>query len=79
MLFYGLFYGLVGGLAFGLRLGGAAYLQHLALRLLLWRNDLAPLDYVRFLNYAAERILLPKVGGGYILVHRTLMEHFAEE
>jgi len=29
------------------------------------------------LDYAAERILLRKVGGGYIFTHRMLMEYFA--
>src|SRR5258708_1875641 len=28
-------------------------------------------------NYAAERILLRKVGGGYIFIHRLLLEYFA--
>jgi hypothetical protein len=32
---------------------------------------------VRFLDHAAERILLRKVGGGYIFVHRMLLEYFA--
>jgi hypothetical protein len=29
------------------------------------------------LDHAAERVLLYKVGGGYVFVHRLLMEHFA--
>jgi len=28
-------------------------------------------------QWFAERIFLRKVGGGYIFVHRLLMEHFA--
>jgi hypothetical protein len=36
-----------------------------------------PWNYPRFLDYAAERILLRKVGGGYIFVHRLLLEYFA--
>jgi hypothetical protein len=36
-----------------------------------------PRDYVRFLDYAAALIFLRKVGGGYIFVHRLVMEHFA--
>jgi hypothetical protein len=36
-----------------------------------------PWRYSRFLDYAAERILLRKVGGGYIFVHRLLLEYFA--
>jgi hypothetical protein len=34
-------------------------------------------DLIPFLDYCAERIFLRKVGGGYIFVHRLLMEHFA--
>ncbi len=33
--------------------------------------------YARFLDYCHERILLRKVGGGYIFVHRLLQEYFA--
>jgi len=76
-LIFGLGSGPIFGLVGFLEIGGRACLQHLVLRLLLWRNGLAPLGYVRFLDYAAGRIFLRKVGGGYIFVHRLLMEHFA--
>jgi hypothetical protein len=36
-----------------------------------------PWNYIRFLDYAAERVFLRKVGGGYIFTHRLLMEYFA--
>jgi hypothetical protein len=36
-----------------------------------------PWNYSRFLDYAVDRIFLQKVGGGYIFIHRLLMEHFA--
>jgi len=72
-LMYGLVFGLVGALAYG----GYACLSHLALRFVLSRNGSMPLHIVPFLDYCAERILLRKVGGGYIFVHRLLMEHFA--
>ena len=52
-------------------------LKHYVLRILLWRSDYAPLNYIRFLDYAAERVFLRKVGGGYIFTHRLLMEYFA--
>jgi hypothetical protein len=78
-LAFGLGSGPIFGLVGGLEIGGRACFQHLVLRLLLWRNDFAPLNYVRFLDYAAERIFLRKVGGGYIFVHRLLMEHFAAQ
>jgi hypothetical protein len=76
-LFFGLFFGVSSGLLGGLAYGGYAVLSHFALRLVLWWNGVMPLRYVRFLDYAAERIFLRRVGGGYIFVHRLLMEHFA--
>ncbi len=57
--------------------GGLACIQHLVLRVLLWQTKCAPWNYPRFLDYASERILLRKVGGGYIFVHRLLLEYFA--
>ena len=37
-----------------------------------------PRNYARFLDYAAEELtFLQKVGGGYIFVHRYLLEYFA--
>ena len=85
-LVFGLFIGhsfeLLSGMVFlwlvgGLRYGGRACIQHLVLRIMLWRNGSAPLNYVRFLDCAAERIFLRKVGGGYIFMHRLLLEYFA--
>jgi hypothetical protein len=60
-----------------LQYGGRAVLQHYTLRWLLYRNGFLPLHLVPFLDYCAERVFLRKVGGGYIFVHRLLMEHFA--
>lgn len=53
-------------------------LAHYVFRVLLCLKGYAPLNYVRFLDYCADRILLRKVGGGYIFIHRTFMEHMAE-
>jgi hypothetical protein len=69
---------LAGVLIAGPHSGSLAYFQHLALRFVLWRNDLAPWRYVAFLDYATERIFLRKVGGGYIYIHRLLRDYFAE-
>lgn len=57
--------------------GLIACIEHSILRLRLWRSGIIPLHYVRFLNYATERILLRKVGSGYIFAHRLLLEYFA--
>jgi hypothetical protein len=73
----GLLPGLAVGLVLGLRNGGEACIQHCILRFLLWRTKCLPWNYPRFLDYAAERILLRKVGGGYIFTHRLLLEYFA--
>ncbi|MEQ9356041.1 NACHT domain-containing protein [Coleofasciculus chthonoplastes] len=53
-------------------------LKHLSLRLVLWHSGAIPWNYAHFLDYAADRIFLQKVGGGYIFIHRMLMEHFAQ-
>lgn len=78
-LIYGLVIGVLIGLISGLRNGGIACLEHLALRLLLWESGSTPWNYARFLDYAAERILLRKVGGGYIFTHRLLLEYFVPD
>lgn len=67
------------GLLFGLLLGGGqACIRHFTLRLTLYRQGFMPWNYARFLNYACDIILLQKVGGCYIFVHRLLLEHFAQ-
>jgi hypothetical protein len=57
--------------------GGFACVQHLVLRVLLWQTKRIPWNYPDFLDYAAGRILLRKVGGGYIFMHRLLLDYFA--
>ena len=74
--------GVVGGMTVGLvftgmRAGGEACIMHFVLRLWLIRNGSTAWNYVKFLDYAADRILLRKVGGGYMFIHRMLLEYFA--
>jgi hypothetical protein len=76
-LIAGLIAGLSAGLSAGLLYGGLAFLRHYVLRFLLWRTGSVPWQYVTFLDYAAERILLRKVGGGYIFLHRLVLDYFA--
>ena len=75
----GLISGLILGLIFGQLYGGDAFVRHWALRFTLWRykHTPAPWRYVAFLDYAAQRILLRRVGGGWIFIHRMIMEHIA--
>ena len=76
-LSFALSLGQIGGWIGGLRFGGRTCLRHFALRLVLWYKNFAPLNYIRFLDYATARIFLRKVGGGYVFVHRMLLEYFA--
>ncbi|MDJ0688082.1 MAG: hypothetical protein QNJ41_06210 [Xenococcaceae cyanobacterium MO_188.B32] len=48
------------------------------MRLILYCKKYIPWNYARFLDYASERLLMKKVGGGYVFYHRMLMEHFAQ-
>ncbi len=73
----GLNWGLIFMLIAGFISGGIACIQHIVLRIFLWKNKCAPLNYARFLDYCHDRLFLRKVGGGYIFIHRMLMEHFA--
>ncbi|QPC84407.1 protein kinase [Phototrophicus methaneseepsis] len=66
-------FGAIGALIYG----GYTVIQHMTLRRLLWQTGKVPRNYTHFLNYATRLILLRKVGGGYIFVHRYLLEYFA--
>lgn len=77
LLLCGILGGTISGLIVGLSHGGIAYIQHIVLRFLLWRAGSIPWRYLSFLDYAAERILLRKVGGSYIFIHFLLLEYFA--
>lgn len=71
----GLYVGLSIGLFAGCLIGLRAVTKHYALRLVLFFDGSMPLDYVRFLDDCADRVFLRRVGGGYIFIHRTFMEH----
>jgi hypothetical protein len=73
----GLEAGLTAGLISGLFAGGLFFIRHFVIRLALRIRRLAPFNYVRFLNYAADRLFLYRVGGGYIFIHRLLREYFS--
>ena len=71
-------FGLIGGLILWMFNGGATCIQHFNLRRILYRKSCIPWNYARFLDYVSERLLMKKVGGGYVFYHRMLMEHFAQ-
>jgi hypothetical protein len=74
----GLTFGLIFGLIVGLNRGGSAVIKHYALRLILWLKGYTPFHFVKFLDQCARLILLKKVGGSYIFIHRMLLEYFAD-
>ncbi|MEM7129276.1 MAG: hypothetical protein AAF702_23285 [Chloroflexota bacterium] len=72
-------YGIVIFLIVGLWYGGLDVIEHGIIRLIIVWQGHAPLNYARFLDYSAEELsFLQKVGGGYVFIHRYLLEHFAE-
>lgn len=77
-VFDGMAFGVAIASLFGLWYGGLDILLHYSLRLLLYCSGRLPLHLVPFLNHAEQNLnFLQKVGGGYIFIHRMLLEHFA--
>ncbi len=73
----GLTIGVAFGIFVGLFFGGIPFIQHFILRFILCFKEDIPRNLVRFLDHAVRLIFLQKVGGGYIFIHRLLLEHFA--
>ena len=57
--------------------GGVDTLNHLVLRLTLNGRRELPFRSRPFFDHAVDCILLRRVGGGYVFVHRLLLEYFA--
>lgn len=70
----GLFWGIVAAQWYG----GLDLIKHFTLRAILGLGGHMPRNYARFLDYAVERILLQRAGGGYLFANRLLQAHFAE-
>jgi hypothetical protein len=69
------------GATFGILAGllpGAACIQHLVLRFVLWADGRLPLRLATFLNVATRRRLLQRVGGRYRFIHVLLRDHLGE-
>lgn len=65
------------GLGVGAAKGGFSALKHMFIRLLLAWSGQFPLHLRPWLDAGVDRVLLYRVGGGYIFIHRLLMEHIA--
>jgi transcriptional regulator with XRE-family HTH domain len=77
----GIVFGVVHGIAIGLTFwfiyGGFSVIQHLVVRRILQSEGKIPLQLAEHLDYAASLLFLRRVGGGYIFIHRYLLEYFA--
>jgi hypothetical protein len=70
--------GLIAGLIALFAYGGIDVLRHLILRWALSRKGNFPFGLPRFLEYATNDLrLLERAGGGYMFIHRFLLEYFA--
>lgn len=78
MLVFSAIVAVFGAAVGSLNYGGRSAFQHYLLRLLLWRSGRFPRNITIFLDWAAQRVLVQRVGGGWRFVHRTLQERFAE-
>jgi hypothetical protein len=74
----GISIGLIAGLIGGSQFGGLTFVQHFTLRFILFVSGILPWNLIDFLDNATLLIFLRKVGGGYIFIHRLMMEHLAE-
>jgi hypothetical protein len=75
----GLTYFMLTALVIGMWFGGLEVIEHGILRVIVAVRDHAAFNYARFLDYAADELkFLQKVGGGYLFIHRYLLEYFAE-
>lgn len=80
---FGLIFGIIGGAIaalIGVIIGAFIAipgLTRLMLRVVLCSYGNMPWNYRRFLDYAAERLFLQKVGDRYQFIHEILQKHFA--
>ncbi len=65
------------GAMIGLKKTCAGWMRHRLLRGILWLRGYAPWNYSNFLDYAAEHVLLCRVGEGYSFPHHLLLDYFA--
>lgn len=80
---FGATLGLIAFLAVGVPMaliyGGDAWLQHYRVRAALVIAGAAPWDYEAFLEAMTQRLLLRRVGSGYIFMHQMLRDYLAED
>jgi hypothetical protein len=76
--------GLVAGLVGPLSYGGITLWRHYVLRWRLTRQGVLPgglsdRQLIAYLDDMKDHLLLRRVGGGWVFIHRTLQEYFAAQ
>ncbi|MFN2137828.1 MAG: hypothetical protein ACK2UK_17870 [Candidatus Promineifilaceae bacterium] len=59
-------------------MGVSVVVKHFVLRAILRYRGVVPWRYAQFLDYAAQLVLLRRVGNGYIFLHGLMQSYFAE-
>jgi eukaryotic-like serine/threonine-protein kinase len=72
-LFLAFLFGSIAGLGYG----GLDVIQHYTLRVVMRFEGYIPSQFVLFLEHAVGLVFMQRAGGGFIFVHRSLLEHFA--
>lgn len=67
----------IGVWAISLLFGLSMVFNHIVLRVLLYREGSVPLRFDKLLYHARDRRLMRQVGGGFIFIHRYVLEYFA--
>lgn len=65
-------------LTLGFRNGLNTFILHISVRIFLSKQKIVPMKLIDFLNDGVDNLLLRQVGGGYIFIHRRLLEYFAD-
>ncbi|BBD63250.1 hypothetical protein NIES2109_61000 (plasmid) [Nostoc sp. HK-01] len=77
-LTYGISYGFIAAVFFAIcSSSGQTCIKHFALRLILYKKNLIPWNYAKFLDDASEMFFLRKVGIGYEFFHKEFQEYLA--
>lgn len=62
---------------FAMNNGGAAVIQHIVLRMVLWIRGDIPRLYAKFLDDSCDLVILRRIGGSYEFFHPLLRDHIA--
>jgi hypothetical protein len=68
--------GVILGVVCALVFGGIAIIQNVALRRVLRQSGCIPRNFVAFLDFAYDHVLLQPVGGSYRFIHAVLADYF---